>query len=58
VVGNTILGANGWPDVGLSFLCYLLNGGTALDVLSNDNQVQGEHSPRSAGTAVKLVNGY
>jgi hypothetical protein len=55
VVGNTILGANGRHDTGLS---YLVNGGTGLDVLSTNNNVQAVHTPRSVGAGVKLVDGY
>ncbi|MGA3091941.1 MAG: right-handed parallel beta-helix repeat-containing protein [Terriglobales bacterium] len=55
VVGNTILGANGRHDTGLS---YLLNGGTDLKVLSSNNNVQGVHTARSVGAGVKLVDGY
>ena len=55
VVGNTILGANGRHDTGLS---YLLNGGTGLEVLSSNNDVRHVHSARSVGAGVKLVEGY
>ena len=55
VVGNTILGANGRHDTGLS---YLVNGGTGLEVLSSSNNVQAVHTPRSVGAGVKLVDGY
>jgi hypothetical protein len=55
VVGNTILGANGRHETGLS---YLVNGGTGLEVLSSNNNVQAVHNPRSAGAGVKLVDGY
>jgi len=55
VVGNTILGANGRHDTGLS---YLLNGGNGLEVLSSNNDVQAVHTPRSVGAGVKLVDGY
>ena len=55
VVGNTILGANGRYDTGLS---YLLNGGTGLEVLSSNNDVRHVHTARSVGAGVKLVEGY
>jgi hypothetical protein len=55
VVGNTILGAKGRHDTGLS---YLLNGGTGLEVLSSNNNVRDVHTARSVGAGVKLVDGY
>jgi hypothetical protein len=55
VVGNTILGANGRYDTGLS---YLLNGGTGLEVLSSNNDVRHVHTARSVGAGVKLVEKY
>jgi hypothetical protein len=55
VVGNTILGANGRRDTGLS---YLLNGGVGLEVLSSNNNVRDVHTARSIGAGVKLVDGY
>jgi Right handed beta helix region len=55
VVGNTILGANGRHDTGLS---YLLSGGTGLEVLSSNNNVRNAHTARSVGAGVKLVDGY
>jgi hypothetical protein len=55
VVGNTILGANGRHDTGLS---YLLNGGVGLEVLSSNNNVRDVHTARSAGAGVRLVGGY
>jgi hypothetical protein len=55
VVGNTILGANGQHDTGLS---YLLSGGTGLEVLSSNNNVRDVHIARSIGAGVKLVDGY
>jgi hypothetical protein len=54
VVCNTILGANGRHDTGLS---YLLNGGVGLEVLSSNN-VRDVHTARSVGAGVKLVDGY
>jgi hypothetical protein len=54
-VGNTILGANGRHDTGLS---YLLNGGVGLEVLSSNNNVRDVHTARSVGAGVKLVDGY
>jgi len=55
VVGNTIVGANGRRDIGLS---YLVNGGTGLEVLSSGNNVQAVHTPRSVGAGVKLADDY
>jgi hypothetical protein len=55
VVNNTILGANGPNDIGLS---YQINGGSGLDVLSSNNNVQAVHQPRSVAAGVTLVNGY
>jgi len=55
VVGNTVVGANGDRDTGLS---YQINGGAGLEVLSHSNLVSAVHTPRSLGKGVKLVEGY
>jgi hypothetical protein len=55
VVNNTILGANGPQDIGLS---YRINGGSGLNALSSNNNVQAVHEPRAVGAGVKLVDGY
>jgi hypothetical protein len=55
VVDNTIIGANSRRDTGLS---DLLNGGTGLEVLSSNNNVQAVHTSRSVAAGVKLVDGY
>jgi len=55
VVNNTILGASGPADVGLS---YRINGGSGLNVLSSNNNVQAVHEARAVGAGVKLVGGY
>ena len=55
VAGNTILGANGRHDTGLS---YLLKGGLGLEVLSSNNNVRDVNTAKSVGAGVKLVDGY
>jgi len=55
VVNNTIRGAGGAADTGLS---YQLGGGAGLLVLSRDNNVQSAGNPREVGSGVTLVAGY
>ncbi len=55
VVDNTVLGTDGASDVGLS---YQVNGGSGLNVLSSNNNVQAVHEARSVGAGVQLVTSY
>lgn len=55
VVNNIINGASGVRDTALS---YQLGGGTALKILSANNNVHAAGTPRSVGTGVTLAQGY
>jgi len=55
VVNNTIFGAGGASDTGLS---YQLGAGAGLLVLSRANNVQSAGNPRAVGPGVTLIAGY